>query len=329
MRQRVVVFADVVRNELSLGAREALALGRRIADHLGYESVALLLNGDQRLGADAICRGADTASLLTKPLPPDYQPEMYAEIGGEAWGKLDPAIGIVPHSPAGCDLAPRLSFQLQIPWAAGCLDVRVSGQGVSVTRNYVGGKVLLEEDFPFPILATIRSRIVEPLPRDETREGTIHYLDLVPRSDGRLTHLEHQSTKAGVADELAEATVVVSGGLGMGSESGFAALEELAAALDARVGASKAAVDRGWVTPERQVGLTGVTVAPSLYIAVGISGSAQHMAGCSKSKALVAINKDPQANIFNFAKYGLVAEWEQALPILLASLKEEKTRGRR
>ncbi len=323
MAQTILVLGELVRGELSRGGREALALGRALAEPLSAELAAFLFSGDEAIGREAIAYGADLAYLPEAPLAAEYQPETWADVAEQVCRAVSAQIVLLPHTPFGSDLAPRLSLRLGAPWAAGCLEVRASGDELVLSRPFVGGKVLLEEAAGFPLIATLRAMVAEPLDRDPARPGEVRRLVLAPHvASGRLRHVAHVASDGGVAEELAGASMVVSGGLGMGSNEGFARLAELATQLGASLGASKAAVDRGLAESERQVGLTGVAVAPRLYLAVGISGSAQHMAGCGKSRNIVAINKDPEANIFKFCRYGLVMEWERALPLLLAKLRD-------
>lgn len=329
MSAEVLVAAEIAHGGLSLHTREVLRAGREVADALSEQLAVLVLGeGAQRHAEEAIACGADVAYVIERPELSLYQAEVFLDLLERACRQLSPRLVLLPHSPLGCDLAPRLAYRLDSYWGAGCVDLAVdSGDGNIVqTRLIWGGKVLVDEVCErTPAVVTIRAKAYDPAVREGDRKGRIEALDLTPQATTTMKTVQRLQRERGITEELLEAEVVVSGGRGMGSAEAFALLEQVAAAAGGAVGASKAAVDAGWVPPERQVGLSGLTVAPRLYVAVAISGASQHMAGCNKAKVIVAINKDPQAPIFQFAKYGVVGDWQKVLPVVMAGIKEAKS----
>lgn len=323
MPTRVLVVAGGSRPALGAGARELLALGRTLADGLGGTVDFLLLGADAAaVVAEAAAAGADRVCKVAGADRPGYHPEQFAQIVQAACRELSPCLILLPHTPFGQDLAPRLAFGLEVHWASNCVGAEILGGEVRCTRNIVGGKVQVIEALDGPVVMTLRPKSVDaPAPQSDRSAVLVEVAPPSATGDGAVVLLERHHEEGGAAAQLEQAEVIVSGGLGMGSAKAFEQVRALAAALGGTAGASKQAVDRGWVPPDWQVGITGVTVAPRLYVAVGISGALQHMAGCLKSKMIVAINKDREAPIFRHARYGMVAEWEQVLPVLLDQLR--------
>ena len=235
-----------------------------------------------------------------------------------------PAVVLFPRSPWGRQLATRFASRLGVGLLQDCQEVQAEPESglLTAVRPVYGGNFLARvRCASMPQMAVLLPQAYEPLAPDATRRGEIVS---VPAALGtlqsrirvrrRVRH-EHSGVR------LTEARIVISGGRGLGGPEPFRDLEELAGMLRAAVGASRAAVDAGWVPGHWQVGLTGVTVTPDLYITVGISGASQHMAGCSGAKVIVAINKDPEAPIFREARYGIVGEWQAVLPAFAKAVR--------
>jgi len=233
---------------------------------------------------------------------------------------------LVGRTGPGRDIGPRLAFRLGAGLAQDCTEVRIDPETgrVVATRTVYGGNAVATVTFADvdPQLAVIRGRAYEPLTPDPSRKGEV--VPVTPRLDPSVVKVRHVETvlreREGV--RLEDANVVIAGGRGLGGPEPFARLEELAGLLGGAVGASRAACDAGWLDHSHQVGLTGVTVTPDLYITVGISGASQHMAGCSGAKHIVAVNRDPDANIFKEATYGVVGDWKRVLPTFIETVRE-------
>lgn len=324
MAKGVLVLADGGRYALSTTTREMLALGRGLTTGLGGP-VGLLVFGrtPAEVAVVAGAAGADRVYRVPGSDAPGYHPETFGASAAALCQAVAPRAVILPHGPLGLDLAPRLAFLLQAPWASGCAEATVEDDKIVCTRSQVGGKVVVREAYSgLPVLLTLRPKCVDALaPADRPSAEILDVLVASASGDRHLVFQERITRPVGVVEELEQAEVIVSGGLGVGSVEGFTQLRELAQALGGCLGASKAAVDRQWAPRERQIGLTGTAVAPRLYVAVGISGAIQHLAGCRKSKVIVAINKDAKAPIFKYAHYGIVSEWEKVLPDLLKQVR--------
>ncbi len=330
MSSRVLVVAEMEHLGLTRSTREVMTAGRKLADGLNGELAMLVLTGDRRPHADqCFAGGADSVYSLDDPKLALYQAEVFLNLLERICRLLEPSVVLMCHSWLGCDLAPRLAYRLGSLWGAGCVDLRVDVETNSIvqTRLLRGGQVLVDEIHEaLPAVITIRARSFDPVRLVGPGGDHSETLTLPLDSDQRVRTLELQERTGGVAGSLREAEVVVTGGRGMGSAQAFATLEEMASVLGGTVGASKGAVDADWVPAERQIGLSGMTVAPRLYFAVGVSGAYQHMAGCNKSKVIVAINKDAEAPIFRYARFGVIDEWQNLLPSLIDALKSEVVR---
>ena len=225
----------------------------------------------------------------------------------------------------GRDLAPRLAFRLDVSAATDALELGIdpSTKLLAQTRSVYGGNAratFVSE--AIPQIATVRQKAMTPLGPDAGRKGEV--VPLKAELDAtKIRTKVLETVKEEVAGiKLEDAQTVVTGGRGIGSPEGFKQLEELAKVLKAAIGASRPPCDNGWVPDTMQVGLTGKIVTPELYIAIGISGSSQHIAGCSGAKTIVAINKDPEANIFKEARFGVVGDWKQVIPAFTDKVKE-------
>ena len=318
----ILVVADSSQGGISSLAAELLSLARSLATDSNAQVCFLPFGVDAAiLAEDAAAAGADILCTNPRASLSGYHPEEYANIALAAIKKTNPALVLLAHSPLGQDLAPRLAFHLGIRWAGGCVAVTTNDKGYFCTRTEVGGKLIVAENVDTPAVITLRPKSVDVMTPDVTRKVTLMAITGEDTTASpSITFVARKTEEGGAAAELEKAEVIISGGIGIGASEPFAKLQQVADALGGVVGASKLAVDRGWIEPDRQVGLTGTTVAPKLYIAVGISGAPQHMAGCQKSKVIVAINNDREAPIFSYAKYGLVGDWEEIVEALSEKL---------
>lgn len=301
---------------------ELLQAAQRLANGLQEPLLAGLLGtGHVSLspyGVEVLYRGAH-------PLLQEYQADLYLSAFEQLTRRAEPRIILLPGDSLGRDLAPRLAFRLRAGIVTEVIEVEIEADSrrPRFTRQVYGGKAKgVMTPRTFPVVATVKPRTFEPAePRGGGggREVTVE-LSLDP-SQARSRLVERvQEEATGV--KLEDARIVISGGRGLGGPEGFRPLQELAVLLKGAVGASRAACDAGWVPASWQVGQTGRTVSPDLYIAVGISGATQHVAGISGAKTIVAINADPEAPIFKVAHLGVVGDYRAILPSFIAKCRE-------
>ena len=324
--QGVLVLGDSAENELSSISKELLAAGRKLADDLG-EELAIGLLGDtlDQPSQQAISHGADRVYAVNHPALAEYQVELYLSAMEALAKDVSPRIVLIGRTTQGRELAPRLAFRLGVGLAQDCLEVSVDSASRTLFANrpvYGGNAVAVVSCNYTPQIAAIRPKVYEPMEPDDSRQGQVVSfpveLDLA-QARSRVVDVVAEESE-GI--KLEEARIVVSGGRGLGGPEPFQDLEQLAKALGGAVGASRAAVDSGWVPSSYQVGLTGKTITPEVYITVAISGASQHMAGCSGAKVIVAINKDAEANIFKEARYGVVGDWQEIVPAFTEAVRE-------
>lgn len=304
---------------------ELLGIARILALELGG-AVAAMLVGDNSNAAEALAaHGADRVYLCAMPgAAPEYEGERWLPCVEHAVREIKPRTVLVGHTPAGGDLAPRLAFRLDSAVATGCVGVAVESGTVRFTRACYGGNVRETVSFTtLPAVATIKAGVGAPLARGASSGEIVPMAvpDVKPR-----TRVISRTREAESGKRLEDARIIVAGGRGLEGAEGFRVLEDLAAILGATVGASRVPCDLGWCPHSWQIGLTGKTVTPDLYFAIGISGAGHHLAGCGNAKAIVAINTDPDAAIFREAQFGIVADYRKVVPALaqaLHKLKEE------
>ncbi|MEO0026023.1 MAG: electron transfer flavoprotein subunit alpha/FixB family protein [candidate division WOR-3 bacterium] len=321
----VLVFCEQREGSLRKVAFEALLVGYKIAETRQTQLSAVILgNGVQPLGQEVVKFGVSSVLVVDNPALEHYTPEGYADILTQLVKQYQPETVVFSASANGKDLAATLAARLETALLPDCTAVEFDQNGTLIaTRPIYAGKALATVRAPDarPLVISIRPRAVGPA-EEKPGNGTIVAAQLTP---GELRTRVADVVKTVLKTvELTEADIVISGGRGMKGPENYALLEELAAVLNAAVGASRAAVDAGWRDHQFQVGQTGKTVAPSLYIACGISGAIQHLVGMINSKCIVAINKDPEANIFKVADYGIVGDLFQVVPLLIEEFKKVK-----
>ena len=322
----VLVLGDATGGELSLTSREVLAAGRSVADALAEDLFIGLLGDTLDVPAQqAISHGADKVYAVNHPLLAEYQVDLYLAAMQALCGEITPRVVLIGRTVEGRELAPRLAFRLGVGLAQDCLEISVDTGNRNLLANrpvYGGNAVAVVSCEYTPQMAAIRPKAYEPLDADTSRQGQVVSFPVELEESQARSRVVEVVREEAAGIKLEDAKVVVSGGRGLGGPDPFAELEELAKLLGGAVGASRAAVDAGWVPPSYQVGLTGKTITPDLYITVAISGASQHLAGCSGAKTIVAINRDAEANIFKEARYGVVGDWQQVVPALTEAVRE-------
>lgn len=322
---KVLVIGELQQGHLHATSAEVLAAGRELAQSTGTP-LAIVLVGDDLAAAttEAWQAGADQVYAVAPADVQDAPVEVQLSACTEVCRSVGPAVVLLGRTPVGRDLAPRLACRLGVGLLQDCLRVEMdaaSGRLVA-TRPVYGGNIMAKvRSTGTPQIAALRPKAYAPLPVDTSRTGETIAVAVTPESTTARVHIVREVRDESPGVKLEDARIVIAGGRGLGGPEPFRELQELAGMLGAAVGASRAAVDAGWVPGNYQIGLTGRTITPELYITVGISGASQHMAGCSGSKAIVAINKDREANIFREARYGVVGDWQTILPAFMEAVR--------
>jgi electron transfer flavoprotein alpha subunit len=323
MANAIWVFVEQFKGVMAQPSFEALGVARRLAGDTGGRVTALLFGqGVQDLAADAIAHGADEVLLADDATLADFRAEPYAALLVSLAREKQPQLVLAGATTRGRDLLGMAAVDLNASALADVTDIRVADGRVETTRPVYAGKLLATASGDSqPVLVTLRPRAFARPEPDTARTGEITAVPAVMPEDDVVTKVLDYAVQEGQVS-LADARIIVSGGRGVGGPEGFEPVRDLASALGGAMGASRAAVDAGWIPYAHQVGQTGKTVAPDLYIAVGISGAIQHQAGMRSAKTIVAINKDAEAPIFKLARYGVVGDLFKILPALTAEFKK-------
>jgi len=324
----VWVFAEQRDGKIMPVAYELLGEGRKLADSINTELSAVLM-GD-KLDAEAqelIEYGADKVYLASSPLLSHYRNEFYTKVFVDLINQYKPEIVLVGATTIGRSLAPRIAARIKCGLTADCTALEMDpGKRILLqTRPAFGGNIMatIISQNSRPQMATVRPRVMKKAVRNPARKGEIVRVQPgISLEDALSEILKIINVEEQVVD-LQEADIIVSGGRGLGKAENFSLIQELAQTLGGAVGASRATVDAGWIPSYHQVGQTGKTVCPKLYIACGISGQVQHLVGMQNSDVIVAINKDPNAPIFQVATYGIVGDLFEIVPLLTKRLKEQ------
>ncbi|MDQ0157359.1 electron transfer flavoprotein subunit alpha/FixB family protein [Robertmurraya andreesenii] len=322
MARKVLVLGEVRDGSLRNVSYEAIGAAKTVAE--GGEVVGVLLGASvSNLANDLIQYGADRVVVVEDEKLEQYTSDGYAQGLLAVIDSEQPEGIIFGHTSLGKDLSPKLASKLDSGLISDVTGIEVAGGNIVFTRPIYSGKAFEKKIVTDGIIfATVRPNNIAPLEKDESRTGDVTSLS-VEIKDLR-TIIKEVVRKATEGVDLSEAKVVVAGGRGVKSEEGFEPLKELANVLGGAVGASRGACDAEYCDYSLQIGQTGKVVTPDLYIACGISGAIQHLAGMSNSKVIVAINKDPEANIFNVADYGIVGDLFEVVPMLTEEFKKLK-----
>lgn len=323
----IIIFVETETGTLHSTAGELIAAGRKLADTLGNEVCAVIM--DKVLESEyetLIHLGADRVYITSHSEISKGNLDAFVSSLEQICIQKKPSIILTSRSYLGRNVGARIAYRLDSGVAQDCIDVSIDKDSsrVIATRPVYGGsaiaKFIFNEDDPQVVI--IRLKAFEPNEIDMTRKGTIERLDITIDTQNIQLNIIETVTEESEGIKLEDAPVIVAGGRGLGGPEPFKQLEELANIFDGAVGASRAVCDAGWLDHSFQIGLTGKQVAPEIYITIGISGASQHMAGCLGSRNIIAINNDADANIFKDATYGVVGDWEKVLPAFTKSIKE-------
>ena len=320
MAQGVFAITEQRDGELRKVSFEAVSEGRRVADGLGADLTAVILgSGVEGLAEELKKYGPDKILVADDAALADYTTDAYTNVLAELIQAADPAIIINGASAQGKDLSGRLAARLDAGVAMDCTAIKLDNGNLTYTRPMFGGKIVADVEIEgSPQIVAIRPNVMDAV--ENSKDSAVEK-PAVQVGDVK-TNVVEMKMETGDKLELTEADIIVSGGRGTGGD--YAAIEALATELGAAVGASRSAVDEGWRPHSDQVGQTGKTVSPTLYVACGISGAIQHLAGMSTSKYIVAINKDEEAPIFSKADFGIVGDLFEIVPAIAAEVKKLK-----
>ncbi|TEU11335.1 MAG: electron transfer flavoprotein subunit alpha/FixB family protein [Anaerolineales bacterium] len=324
---KILVFSLVSAEGLSRSGLELVAAAGQLREKLGdgIVQVALLGPDAESYGEMLIYHGADEVFVASSPELKGYKTDFILAVLEMATRRISPEVILFPADAVGGEIAPRLAYRLETGIVTDCVGFEVNTESGHIhwLRPVYGGKAMTFMVARGPVqIATFRQRAFEPLPEDSSRRGKVQALEveLEPALD-RVSLVEEIREKVeGIS--LDEAEIVIGGGRGIGGPEGFPGLETLAQILEGAVGSSRPPADSGWVPHGKLIGQTGKILSPNLYIAIGISGAPQHMAGISSAKTIIAINKDEDAPIFKVAHLGVVGNWRQVIPALIQACRE-------
>ena len=327
----VWIFAEQRNGEIMPITYELLEVGRKLADALGVELSALLFGNGLRKKAEAMLNyELDKIYLVEHPLLAYYRTGPYTRAMVDLVRQKRPEVILMGATSTGRDLAPRVATRLKTGLTADCtgLEIEKGTRNLIQTRPALGGNIMASIISPRhrPQMATVRPRVMKKARPSGNRRGEIIEVKLDFTQEDKMVEVVKFIKEEREIEDLQEAEIIVSGGRGLGKAENFSLIRKLARLLGGAVGASRAVVDAGWIPSYHQVGQTGKTVQPKLYIACGISGAIQHQVGMRNSEIIVAINKDPNAPIFDIATYGIVQDLHKFLPVLIEKLEDEKRR---
>lgn len=327
--QELLLCGEIVKGKISSITRELMNIGLKLCDSLN-QSLSLLLIGSniQEAASEAISFGAKTVYSADWAPYPESLPDISVSLISQVYKQIQPSVVLFSQTDMGRDIAPRLAARLKSNVCMDCVDLAVDSRTKSllITKPVYGGNALAvwSPTNYKPQIITMRSRTADPIDADPTRKGKIISIATKITDSSTRCRLLETVYKEVEGIKLDEAKVIVTGGGGIGSQDGFQLIQELAHVLRGAIGISRVPCDEGWMPSNLEIGQTGHSVSPDLYIAIGISGAPQHLAGCSGSKCIVAINKDSEAHIFKVSDLGIVGDYKEILPPLIQRCKELK-----
>lgn len=324
------IIGEHYNNKIESIIYQLIGKGRELADKLNTTLTLVMLGSNLEEDLDELkYYGADEIIYVKSPLLKDYYAEFYVQILTELIKEHNPEIILIGATPIGREFAPRISKRLNTGLTADCtgLDTDPETRNLLLqTRPTWGGKIMATIRTPNsrPQMSTVRSGMFK-VPEKSNREARIRIIEKSLKSSDILTRIVKIIKRKKRTINLEEAEIIVAGGRGVGGKNGFKVIEDLAAVLDAEIAGSRVAVELAWIESRRQIGQTGKSVSPKLYIACGISGAIQHRVGIQGAEIIVAINKDPKAAIFDVAHYGIVGDLHKVIPALIAEIQKIKS----
>lgn len=327
INKELLICGEIIDGEITTSTKEIINLGRRLGNKLTQKVNGLLIGkGIEEKASELIKLGADNVYIVDGPSSYDSSPDLYIAIIAEVYRRLEPYIILLSHTEMGRDIAPRLGVRLNGVVTLDCTDLYIQEETKRLIhiKPVYGGNAIAHwvSELEVPQIVTIRPRSVMPAIPDPSREDNISTLNISIDKSVIKTKLIETVKEEIRGIKIEEAKVIVGGGGGIGGVEGFKLLEELAKVLRGAVGVSRVPCDEGWMPLSMEIGQTGHIVTPDLYIAIGISGAPQHMVGCAGSKYIVAINRDPDAQIFREVNYGLVGDYREILPTFIEKCRE-------
>ena len=317
----VWVIAEHYKSKIHNVAFQLLGKGRELADALGVNLTFVILGNsfDEKLD-DFSYFGMDEIIYVKSPILKDYYSDLYVKVISELIIEHKPEIILIGATPTGRDFTPRVARRLNAGLTADCtgLSINLETKNLLQTRPTFGGNIMATIRTPSsrPQMATVRPGIFKA-PKKGKKKASMRKIDYLFEEKDSVSKIVKVINTSKTTVNLGDAKIIVAGGRGVGSKDNFKLIEDLADVLGAELGGSRITVELNWLDPDRQIGQTGVTVSPKLYIACGISGAVQHIVGMENSDVIVAINKDPTAPIFNVAHYGIVGDLNEVIPILI------------
>jgi electron transfer flavoprotein alpha subunit len=307
---------------------ELLSYARKVSLETGGVILAVMMGCNLNREVEEIAWHTHKLYVLDHPLLREFNPDIHVYALEKICARLNPTYILIGHTYRGAEVAPRLAARLKVPLTTDCVGLEVDAEtGLLKRKKQVfGGSVVATYVFEgFPQLVTVRPKTFEAVKEGLEKRGEVFWLNLeIDESVSRTKIVEKIQEERVVLDD---AEVIIAGGRGLGGPEGFKELEKLKTVLErffrrVEVGSSRPAVEKGWISPSRQIGLTGEKVSPQIYVAVGISGAVQHTVGMENSKIIISINKDPNAQIFSISNYGVVGDYKEILPAFRRGLEE-------
>ncbi|MCP3887562.1 MAG: electron transfer flavoprotein subunit alpha [Desulfobulbaceae bacterium] len=326
----VSVYCEFRRGVLAPVSLELLGIGRKLADKRKVALSAILIGHEieESVADTLIGHGADTVYIADHESFAQFREDLYSNLTSKVIKEYKPEIVLAGATAIGRSFIPGVATELNAGLTADCtaLEIRDEDGALLQTRPAFGGNIMatIVCEASRPQMATVRPKVMKELGFDADRTGERIYIDIPETTDGSRIQVIESVVSENANVNIQEADILISGGRGLESEKGFALIRELAETMDAKVSASRAVVDAGWIPYPHQVGQTGKTVAPKLYIACGISGAVQHVAGMQSAETIVAINRDENASIFDVADFGVVGDLFEILPKLIRKIEERR-----